>query len=125
MCTCWASDAVSHGASHRPLPRVCAVAPCVVLRTVQTITFALKSHMRDGPRAACLSRLLPGIMEGLAGLIEGLPPALAPFASRGGPVLDARAMDRVLNAMYRDVTAAVRSAKAAGKQARQAVAAPL
>jgi hypothetical protein len=34
-------------------------------------------------------------------------------------------MDRVLNAMYRDVTAAVRSAKAAGKQARQAVAAPL
>lgn len=77
------------------------------LSTAQAMTATLKAHIVDAPSAVVVSRLLPGIMEGLASLIEeGLPAIVAPFADAAGPVLDARALDRSLNDMWRTISAA-------------------
>lgn len=71
-----------------------------------------------------LSALLPGVMEVLAGLIEDeLPAAVAPFAAQAGPVIDGKAMDRALNALYRDCTASARAARAAAGKGTGAAAA--
>lgn len=89
----------------------------------QTISFTLKSHLEDPAAASALSSLLPGIMEVLAGLIEEeLPTAVAPLAAQVGPLIDGKAMDRALNALYRDCTTSARAAKAAGRAATAAAA---
>jgi hypothetical protein len=63
-------------------------------------------------------------MEVLAGLIEDeLPTAVAPLAAQVGPVIDGKAMDRALNALYRECTTSARAAKAAGRAAAAAAAA--
>jgi hypothetical protein len=57
-------------------------------------------------------------MEVLAGLIEDeLPTAVAPFAVQAGPVIDGKAMDRALNALYRECTTSARAAKVGSKTA--------
>jgi hypothetical protein len=84
----------------------------------------MKSHICDAPSAAALSGLLPGVMEGLAGLIEEeLPAGVAAFEAAAGPVIDGKALDRGLNAMFKDVTAAARAARAASGGAKAAAAA--
>jgi hypothetical protein len=92
---------------------------------LQTIGFTLRSHLESASAeaAAGLAPLLPGIMEVLAGLIEdALPAAAAPLAAAAGPVLDVRAMDRALQALYRECSSGSRGgrgspAKAAGAAA--------
>lgn len=60
-------------------------------------------------------------LQVLAGLLEDeLPTAVAPFATQAGPVIDARAMDRALNTLYRECTASARAAKAAAAADRAA-----
>eukprot|EP00879_Flechtneria_rotunda_P010819 GHRR01011308.1.p1 GENE.GHRR01011308.1~~GHRR01011308.1.p1 ORF type:complete len:249 (+),score=85.90 GHRR01011308.1:959-1705(+) len=84
----------------------------------QTASFTLRSHIEGlseggAPAAADLARLLPAIMEVLAGLVDDqLAEALAPLTVQAGPILDVKAMDKALNAMYRecqDATQAVRT----------------
>jgi hypothetical protein len=85
---------------------------------MQTIGFMLRSHLEAASPEACagLSPLLPGIMEVLAGLIEdGLPAAAAPLAAAAGPVLDVRAMDRALQALYREASSGSRGGRAGAK----------
>ncbi|KAF6253828.1 hypothetical protein COO60DRAFT_1642879 [Scenedesmus sp. NREL 46B-D3] len=80
----------------------------------QTIGFTLRSHLESAsPEAAAgLAPLLPGIMEVLAGLTEdALPAAAAPLAAAAGPVLDVRAMDRALQALYRECSKGSRGAR--------------
>lgn len=108
-----------------PLHRTRAAAcPCPFPSPTQTISFTLKSHLDEPAAASALSSLLPGIMEVLAGLIEDeLPTAVAPLAAQVGPVIDGKAMDRALNALYRECTTSARAAKAAGRAAAAAAAA--
>lgn len=88
-------------------------------RVTQTIGFTLRSHLEAAPEADVLAPLLPAVMEQLAGVIEeGLPDAVSRLAGAAGPLIDARGMDRALNALYRDVSTA-------GKVARAAAAAQL
>lgn len=89
----------------------------------QTIGFTLRSHLEaSSPEAAPgLAPLLPGLMEVLAGLIEdGLPAAAAPLAAAAGPVVDVRAMDRALQALYREASSGSRSGR--GKEGGKAAA---
>ncbi|KAF8071388.1 EXO84A [Scenedesmus sp. PABB004] len=77
----------------------------VFAAATQTISLTLRSHL-EGDGAGALAGLLPGVMERLSALIEeGLVSSVAPFAARGGPVLDAKAMDAALGALYSDCTA--------------------
>lgn len=89
----------------------------------QTIGFTLRSHLEaSSPEAAPgLAPLLPGLMEVLAGLIEdGLPAAAAPLAAAAGPVVEVRAMDRALQALYREASSGSRSDR--GKEGGKAAA---
>jgi hypothetical protein len=86
----------------------------LALVPVQTIGFTLRSHLESASAEAAsgLAPLLPGIMEVLAGLIEdALPAAAAPLAAAAGPVLDVRAMDRALQALYRECSSGSRAGR--------------
>jgi len=68
-----------------------------------------------------LQPLVAPLMEEVAGLIEGgLPGALAPFSRHAGAVVDPKELDRALQAMYAECSAAC---KGAGATARQRAAA--
>jgi hypothetical protein len=93
---------------------------------VQSIGFTLRSHLEaaSAESAAGLAPLLPGIMEVLAGLIEdALPAAAAPLAAAAGPVLDVRAMDRALQALYRECSSGSRTGRGSPSKAAAGAAA--
>jgi hypothetical protein len=93
---------------------------------LQTIGFTLRSHLESASAesASGLAPLLPGIMEVLAGLIEdALPAAAAPLAAAAGPVLDVRAMDRALQALYRECSSGSRGGRSSPSKAAAAGAA--
>lgn len=88
------------------------------LLCLQTVGFTLCSHLEESAsNAARLAPLLPGIMEVFAGLIEDqLADAVAPYAAQAGPVMDVRAMDRALQALYKQCSAGSRASRTAAAQ---------
>jgi hypothetical protein len=78
----------------------------------QVITATLRRHIEAAPaNARKLQPLIAPIMEAVAALIEtGIPEALAPFSRHAGPVVDSEDLDRTLQAMYAECSAACRGA---------------
>eukprot|EP00877_Chromochloris_zofingiensis_P001255 jgi/Chrzof1/1112/Cz01g40160.t1 len=106
----------THQSSVEPTANVvlpAAPAKWVLWLCVQTIGATIRSHMEaTAGNTAKLQPLVPAIMDCLGGLIEdGLPEALSAFSKVAGPVVDASALDKCLNAMYRECQAGSRAAK--------------
>lgn len=92
---------------------------------VKVITATLKRHIEAAPaNTRKLQPLVAPLMEEVAAIIEaGVPEALAPFTRAAGRAFDPKELDKALQAMYSECSAACKGTSAGARRGAAAAAA--